>query len=185
MSKIAKIPVTIKEGITVNIENGGIKVDGPKGSLFFKLPQDVVIKTQDSQIEFSAGKEASKEGKALLGLTRATVANMVKGVSEGFEKRLELSGVGYRAQMQGEDLVLSLGFSHPVKFSPVEGIKFAVQENEIVVSGIDKTIVGNIAAKIREVRIPDPYKAKGIKYKGEIIRKKAGKAAAKTTVGGK
>ena len=115
--------------------------------------------------------------RALLGLTRSIISNMIAGVSLGFEKRLELSGVGYRAQVSGEDLILFLGFSHPVKISPDEGIKFLVLDNSIIISGIDKALVGNTAAKIRAIRPPEPYKGKGIKYQGEVIRRKAGKAA--------
>lgn len=181
MSKIAKVPVVIKEGIKFTQEGGIVRVDGPKGSLSFNSPSEVNIKMEDGKLTFTAKDAAAKNSKAMLGLVRATVANMVKGVGEGFEKRLELSGVGYRAQVAGEDLILSVGYSHPVKFTPVAGVEFAVVEGEIIVSGIDKTLVGNIAAKIREVRPPDPYKGKGVKYKGEKIRKKAGKAAAKTT----
>ena len=182
MSKIAKIPVIIKTGITVINDTGVIKVDGPHGSLSFKVPEDVIVKIEGDKISFLAKENPSKNYKAMLGLARASVANMVKGVSEGFERRLELSGVGYRAIMSGEDLVLSLGFSHPVKFTPQNGIKIQVTDNEIIVSGIDKTLVGNLASKIRDVRPPDPYKGKGIRYKGEIVRKKAGKAAAKAGV---
>ncbi|MCL4353278.1 50S ribosomal protein L6, partial [Patescibacteria group bacterium] len=122
-------------------------------------------------------KRRNKKLQSLFGLTRATILNMVKGVSEGFEKRLVLTGVGYRAALSGNDLVLSLGFSHPVKISSAEGIKFSVSENVVTVSGFDKRLVGDIADKIQRVRPPDPYKGKGISYEGQKIRKKAGKAA--------
>lgn len=177
MSKIGKKPVNIKEGVTVSIEAEVIKVNGPKGTLSFKIPQVVGLKVSDSKIELSEKNQEADNSRALLGLTRSVISNMITGVSLGFEKRLELSGVGYRAQVSGEDLMLSLGFSHPVKISPDEGIKFQVADNAIIISGIDKALVGNTAATIRAIRPPEPYKGKGIKYQGEVIRRKAGKAA--------
>ena len=177
MSKIGKKPVDIKEGVTVSMEAAGIKVNGPKGTLTFKIPQGISVKISDERIEFSEKNQEADNSRALFGLTRSIVSNMIAGVSLGFEKRLELSGVGYRAQVSGEDLILFLGFSHPVKISPDEGIKFQVADNAIIISGIDKALVGNTAAKIRAIRPPEPYKGKGIKYQGEIIRRKAGKAA--------
>lgn len=182
MSKIGKLPVNIKEGVTVNIENNQAKVIGSNGTLLFSIPNGIVAKVEDNKIIVSQ-KGDKETTKALFGLVRASLANMVKGVSEGFERKLELSGVGFRVQITGNDLVLSLGFSHPVKVAAPEGIKFAVGDNIITVSGADKTLVGDVASKIRGIRPPDPYKGKGISYKGEKIRRKAGKAA--KTVGGK
>ncbi len=177
MSKIGKKPVDIKEGVTVSIEAAVVKVNGSKGTLAFKIPAGIDVKVSDRKVELSEKNQEADNSKALLGLTRSIILNMIIGVSLGFEKKLELSGVGYRAQVSGEDLMLSLGFSHPVKISPDEGIKFQVADNSVIISGIDKALVGNTAAKIRAIRPPEPYKGKGIKYQGEVIRRKAGKAA--------
>lgn len=176
MSKIGKIPIEIKEEVSVAIEKREVKVTGPKGMLSFNLPKGIDVKMENGRILVST-KSQIEGTSALFGLTRALIANMVKGVTEGFEKKLELSGVGYRAQVNGNDLMLSVGYSHQVKISAPEGIKFSVSENKISVSGIDKAIVGNTAAKIRAVRPPEPYKGKGIAYVGERIRRKAGKVA--------
>lgn len=178
MSKIGGKPVTIKEGVKITLVNGVVNVEGSKGSLSFNVPRDINVKVEEDKIVISQkGKAEDRRVRALFGLTRAIIANMVTGVSVGFERRLELSGVGYRAQVAGNDLVISVGFSHPVKIVPLEGIKFAVEENNIIVSGIDKALVGNTAAVIRGVKPPEPYKGKGIKYKGEKVRRKVGKAA--------
>ncbi len=178
MSKIGGKPVAIKEGVKITLTNGVVTVEGPKGNLFFTIPKDINVKVEENEIIVSQnGKLEDRKVRALFGLTRAIISNMVTGVSSGFERRLELSGVGYRAQVQGNDLVISVGFSHPVKIVPKDGIKFEVSENNIIVSGIDKELVGNTAATIRRVKPPEPYKGKGIKYKGEKIRRKVGKAA--------
>ena len=177
MSKIGKMPITIKEGATVNNENGKISVIGPKGTLDFTIPNGIVVEISDGKVVVSQKEATAEITKPLFGLTRATIANMIEGVTEGFEKKLELTGVGYRAQVIGEDLSISVGFSHPVKIPALQGIKFSVLDNAIVVSGIDKALVGNVAAGIRAIRPPEPYKGKGIKYSGEHIRRKAGKAA--------
>jgi len=176
MSKLARIPVTIKEGVNVSIENDSIKVSGPKGSLSFRIPEGVVVGVEGNALH--VGTQAKREDlNPVLGLTRATIANMIKGVSGGFEKKLELSGVGYRASISGKDLILNIGFSHPVIIAPDPGITYSVAENIITVNGIDKALVGDAAAKIRMIRPPEPYKGKGIQYVGEKIRRKAGKAA--------
>jgi large subunit ribosomal protein L6 len=177
MSKIGLKPVQIKEGVTVNMAGQEFKTQGPKGELVFGIPSGIEVKIEDGFVVVSQKQKGFKETRALLGLTRSMIANMVKGVTDGFEKKLELSGVGYRAQVSGEDLTLNIGFSHQVKIKPETGIKFAVADNTIVISGIDKALVGNTAAKIRAIRPPEPYKGKGIKYQGEVIRRKAGKAA--------
>lgn len=190
MSKLAKKPITIKEGVNVTLGNDIIEVSGPKGNLSFKIPQGVDVKLADGRLTVSlkdptslcsaglsgAGRN-NKELGAFLGLTRAMIANMVIGVLTGFEKKLELSGVGYRAQVQGSDLTLSVGFSHPVKIKAMDGLSFSVSENIITVRGADKDMVGNMAARIRSIRPPEPYKGKGIKYDQERIRRKVGKAA--------
>lgn len=176
MSKIGRIPIDITEEVSVSLSNGKVTVSGPKGTLSYDLAQGIEVKIAEGKVVVSK-KSGSKELEAVFGLTRALIANMIKGVKDGFEKKLELSGVGYRAQLQGDDLVLSVGFSHPVMIKAMEGIKFQVSENVITVSGIDKRLVGDVAAKIREIRKPEPYKGKGIKYQGERIRRKTGKAA--------
>lgn len=177
MSKIARKPIILKENVNVTVETDEVKVSGPKGNLSFKIPAGIKAEVKEGRIVVSQKKENNEETKPLFGLTRAMLNNLVKGVSEGFEKKLELSGVGYRAQASGNTLTLSLGFSHPVVIKAAEGINFTVSENVITVSGIDKVLVGDVAAKVRSIRPPEPYKGKGIKYVGERIRRKAGKAA--------
>jgi large subunit ribosomal protein L6 len=176
MSKIAKIPVEIKEGVTVNLENGEVKVTGTKGNLTFSIPQGVGVKIEDGKVLITQTENTDK-AKALSGLVRAYIANMVKGTSDGFSRKLELTGVGYRAQANGSSITLNVGYSHPVIISADPTITFSVEENVITVSGPDKGLVGDVASKIRAVRPPEPYKGKGIKYQGEHIRRKVGKAA--------
>lgn len=182
MSKIGKKPIQFGEGVTITVENGLITVSGPKGTLNFKLSDDIAVVVENGKAIVSQ-KVPSSTTRAMFGLTRAMIANMVVGVTQGFEKKLELSGVGYRAQLSGKDLILSVGFSHTVQFPAPDGISFAVLDNGIAVSGIDQVLVGDMSAKIRAIRPPEPYKGKGIKYAGERIRRKAGKAA--KAVGGK
>ena len=175
MSRVAKKPIALGKGIEMNIQAENVTVKGPKGSLSIAKPAGVEVKVEDGNALLSANDPALVP---LSGTLRAIIANMVKGVSEGFERKLELVGVGYRAAMQGKDLNLSLGFSHPVLFKAPEGITIATPtQTEIVVSGADKQRVGEVAAKIRGFRPPEPYKGKGVKYAGEnIIRKEAKKA---------
>jgi large subunit ribosomal protein L6 len=156
-------------------DRGGLNVRGPKGELWQKLPAKISIEVADKKIVVRAADE-ERQTKALHGLTRSLIANMVRGVTDGYQKVLELSGVGFRANLTGNNLVLAVGFSHPVEIVPPEGITFTVKENKITVAGIDKALVGEMAAKIRAVRPAEPYKGKGIKYEGETIRRKAGKA---------
>jgi len=190
MSKLAKKPVNITEGVNVAFDRDIVKVNGPKGNLSFRIPKGVDVKSVEGRLHVSLKvptspakggiRGASKNNENLkpsLGLTRAMVSNMVTGVSHGFEKHLELSGVGYRAQVTGRDIAISVGFSHPVIITADLGLNIAVKENIITVSGADKDLVGNMAAKIRSIRPPEPYKGKGIKYVQEKIRRKAGKAA--------
>lgn len=177
MSKIGKKPVVLKEGINVNISGNNVKVNGPKGELSFTIPNGIKAEVSEGKILVSQEKKNDVETNALFGLTRAILNNLVKGVSEGFEKKLELSGVGYRAQGTGNILTLSVGFSHPVVIKADQGIIFTVEENIITISGVDKAMIGNVAAKVRAIRPPEPYKGKGIKYVGERVRRKAGKAA--------
>jgi large subunit ribosomal protein L6 len=176
MSKIAKIPVQIKEGVQVTLENNEVKVTGSKGNLVFGVPLGVSVKIEEGNVLVSQTVQDDK-AKALSGLVRAYIANMVKGVSEGFSKKLEMTGVGYRAQAAGSTLTLSVGYSHPVIIKADPTITFGVEENIVIVSGADKALVGNVAAQVRAVRPPEPYKGKGIKYQGERIRRKVGKAA--------
>lgn len=177
MSKIGKLPITIENGVTVTVSGRNVNVTGPKGNGTLLLPEEIAIETQEGRVQVTAKKLDDRRVKALYGLTRANLANLIKGLNTGFEKQLEITGVGYRAQMQGVDLVLSLGFSHPVKFHPRDGVKIAVADNVITVSGSDKQLVGEAAANIRKIKPPEPYKGKGIRYKGERVRRKAGKAA--------
>jgi large subunit ribosomal protein L6 len=175
MSRVAKKPVALAKGVELNIQSDNVSVKGPKGTLSIAKPVGVEVKVEDGNALLSANDPMLVP---MAGTLRAILANMVQGVSEGFERKLELVGVGYRASMQGKDLNLSLGFSHPVLFKAPEGITIATPtQTEIVVSGADKQRVGEVAAKIRGFRPPEPYKGKGVKYAGEnIIRKEAKKA---------
>ncbi len=178
MSKIGKLPIEIVNGVTVTIEEQKVTVTGSKGTLSYTAPKGITVAIEDNKVIVGQEKGKENQTKALFGLTRALLANLVKGVSTGFEKKLELAGVGFRAQTTGAELTLSVGFYHPVKIKAPTGITFAVVDNnKIVVSGSDKALVGNTAAVIRAVRAPEPYKGKGIKYEGEKIRRKAGKSA--------
>lgn len=176
MSKIAKIPIEINPGSQINIADGVVNVNGPKGNLSFKIPAGVNVKLDAEKVIVSQSDESDR-AKALSGLVRATIANMIKGATEGFSKKLELTGVGYRAQASGNSITLNVGYSHPVIIKAPQTITFTVEENVITVAGIDKALVGDIASKVRAVRPPEPYKGKGIKYQGEYIRRKVGKAA--------
>ncbi len=176
MSKIAKIPVVIKEGVTVSINDRLVNVSGSKGNLSFSIPEGIKVQVSDGKVVVSQETKNDPETRSVFGLTRSNISNMIKGVSEGFEKKLELSGVGYRAQAAGNTLTLFVGFSHPIVLKD-DNVTFSVEENVITVTGIDKIKVGDIAAKVRSIRPPEPYKGKGIKYVGEKIRRKAGKAA--------
>ena len=183
MSKIGKLPITLPAGVTVTVSGRQVSVAGSKGTMQHTLPQGILLTVAENIATVSQEEKTKDQTKALFGLTRALVNNMVKGVSTGFEKKLELAGVGYRAQANGSELTLNVGYSHPVKMKAPQGIMFTVDGNTITVAGMDKSIVGDVAAKVRAVREPEPYKGKGIKYVGEHIRRKAGKAA--KAVGGK
>ncbi|HEY4694700.1 MAG TPA: 50S ribosomal protein L6 [Candidatus Nanoarchaeia archaeon] len=176
MSKIGKLPVKYEAGVQVSQEGSTVKVVGPKGQLTLRLAEEVKATLVPGVVTIER-RDDSDRAKAIHGLTRTLVANMVEGVEKGFEKTLELSGVGFRASVEGQKLVLNIGFSHPVEVEAPSGISFRVAENKITVSGIDKALVGEIASRIRKVRKAEPYKGKGIKYEGEVIRRKAGKAA--------
>lgn len=181
MSKIGRLPVLVPEGVTVDIIDSQVNVKGANGELSFQFRPEVKVKIEKDQVKVLR-KEDTKFAKSLHGLTRSIIANMVRGVTEGHQKVLELVGTGYRASLSDEGLVLNVGYSHPVVIAKIPGIHLQIKENKIIVSGADKAVVGEIAAKIRRVRPPEPYKGKGIKYADEIIRRKPGKAV--KTVGG-
>ncbi len=166
------------KGVSLTVSDEVVQVKGPKGELSRRLPGRITVRQDGDQVLVERSSEAN-EDRALHGLTRTLVANMVTGVTEGFSKRLEINGVGYRAFVVGGNLALQVGYSHPVLYPVPEGITFAVQGNAILVSGADKELVGEVAARVRRVRPPEPYKGKGIKYATEVIRRKAGKAGAK------
>ena len=179
MSRIGRLPVVVPAGVTVEVkENNYVVVKGSKGTLERNLPVEMDIKVEDGQVVVTRPNDLKKM-KALHGLTRTLIHNMVVGVSEGYQKVLEVKGVGYRAQKQGKKLVLSLGYSHPVEMEDPEGLETTVDGNKITVKGISKEKVGQYAAEIREKRRPEPYKGKGIKYADEVIRRKVGKTGKK------
>ena len=177
MSRIGKKPIEIPAGVTVSLSPGLVTVNGPLGELQGPIPRRIDIKQADAELVLERPTERGDD-RALHGLARTLVANMVEGVTKGFEKRLEIQGVGYRAALRGTDLELSVGFSHTVVKKPPEGIAFEVPApNSVVVKGIDKQKVGQVAAEVRSVRPPEPYKGKGIRYEGEHVRRKVGKRA--------
>lgn len=179
MSRIGKLPITVPAGVQVDIDGKNVKVKGPKGELKRTFTPVVDIQMEESQIVVTRSSD-EKTVRALHGTTRAVLQNMVTGVSEGFSKTLEIQGVGYKAELDGEKLVINVGFSHPVFVEPPTGITFDVTEKNrfIVVNGNNKEVVGQVAADIRKIRPPEPYKGKGIRYLGERVRRKAGKSAA-------
>jgi large subunit ribosomal protein L6 len=178
MSRIGRQPIEIPEGVTVEVAGSRVSVAGPKGTLDQQVHQEMLVAVEDGAVRVQRPSDAGGH-RALHGLTRTLIANMVEGVTKGFEKALEIHGVGYRAALNGADIELQVGFSHPVTVAPPDGIEFEVPAaNRIVVRGIDKQLVGQVAANIRKIRKPEPYKGKGIRYEGEYVRKKAGKAAA-------
>lgn len=176
MSRIGKMPVALPKGVNVNIDGATVKVKGPKGELSQTFHEDMAIKQEDGKIVVHMPDDPAYN--AMHGLTRALLNNMVKGVSEGFVKTLEIEGVGYRGELQGKNLVLALGFSHSVPVEAPAGITFTVDKTQrvITIEGPDKQVVGQVAANIRSLRPPEPYKGKGIRYQGEKVRRKAGKA---------
>jgi large subunit ribosomal protein L6 len=176
MSRVGLMPIAVPDTVTVNIERDTVKVSGPKGELSRRFNPDMNIKLENSVLTVSRPSD-SKEHRSLHGLTRSLLANMVQGVTTGFEKHLDIVGVGYRAEKTGDKLTLRIGYSHPVEVTPLAGLTLDVEGgNHIKVSGIDKELVGEMAAEIRAIRPPDPYKGKGIRYTGELVHLKAGKA---------
>ena len=176
MSRIGKRPIAVPDKVTVNIDGQHIKVKGPKGELERVLPSLVSVEKDGSTLSVKR-QDDSRISRQRHGLSRTLVSNMIDGVSKGFEKRLSIQGVGYRAQVKGKQLILNVGYSKPVEIDPPVGIQLAVENNtQVIVTGINKEVVGNVAARIRAVRPPEPYKGKGIRYLGEVVRRKAGKA---------
>jgi large subunit ribosomal protein L6 len=177
MSRIGRKPIPIPDGVTVDIRAGRVSVKGPKGELSQALNAEMKVAEADGALTVDRPTDRG-EHRALHGLTRSLIANMVEGVTNGFEKKLEIQGVGYRAQLKGKNLEMALGYSHPVSVEPPDGIEFEVpQPTEVVVRGIDKQLVGQVAADIRKRRPPEPYKGKGIRYRGEHVARKVGKRA--------
>ena len=177
MSRIGKQPIAIPDGVTVDVSDGVVTVKGPGGELSQRVDRDMRVTVDGGEVRVERPSD-ERQHRSLHGLTRSLIANMVEGVTQGFEKRLEIQGVGYRAALKGSDLELQVGYSHPVTMTPPQGIEFEVPApNRSVVKGIDKQMVGEIAANVRKVRPPEPYKGKGIKYEGEVIRRKVGKRA--------
>ncbi|HOK41188.1 MAG TPA: 50S ribosomal protein L6 [bacterium] len=179
MSRIGKLPIKLEDGVSCKVSDGVVSLKGPKGELSYKLPDGIGIKVENNTI-YLTRVDDTKKVKALHGLARSILKNNLIGVTKGYEKNLEINGIGYRAQLSGSALHLSVGHSHPVVINPPEGIKFTLEgQTKIKVSGIDKQLVGQVAKNIRQVRVPDPYHAKGIKFVEERIKLKAGKTGAK------
>jgi large subunit ribosomal protein L6 len=177
MSRIGKKPIQIPEGVTVQVAPGRVSVKGPKGELSQVVSPEMKVEQNDGVLTVERPTDRG-EHRALHGLTRSLIANMVEGVTDGFERRLEIQGVGYRARLQGKALELALGYSHPVKLAAPDGIEFEVpRPTEVIVRGIDKQLVGETAAQVRKSRPPEPYKGKGVRYAGEHVRRKVGKRA--------
>lgn len=178
MSRVGKLPITIPDAVTLDIKDNFVTAKGPKGELSVAVHQDMVLKVEDGTLTVARPSE-SREHRSMHGLYRSLVNNVVEGVANGFEKRLEIVGVGYRAEMKGKNLLLSVGYSHDILFKPSDGIEISTEGNNVVViRGIDKQLVGQVAAKIRSFRKPEPYKGKGIRHVDEHVRRKAGKTAA-------
>ncbi|MHC1562869.1 50S ribosomal protein L6 [Actinomycetospora sp. C-140] len=175
MSRIGKAPITVPSGVDVTVDGQNVTVKGPKGTLSHQVDEPITVSLDDGVLSV-ARPDDERESRALHGLSRSLLNNLVQGVSQGYERKLEIHGVGYRVQLRGSDLEFALGFSHPVKIAPPEGITFAVESpTRFSVQGIDKQLVGQVAANIRWLRRPDPYKGKGVRYAGEHIRRKVGK----------
>ena len=179
MSRIGKKPILIPPGVDVKIEDNLVVVKGPKGELSQKIRPEIKVEIKEGKI-FVSPRIETKKTQAFWGLTRTLLANNIKGVVEGYEKKLQIEGLGYKAEIEGENLILRVGFSHLVKFEPPQGIKLVVDKNIITVSGASKELVGQVAAKIRKIRPPEPYKGKGIRYLGEVVKIKPGKKVVTT-----
>ena len=176
MSRIGRLPVTIPSGVEINVEGQTVKVKGPKGELAHTVAQPIVVERKDDQVEVTRPND-ERESRSLHGLTRTLIANQIIGVTEGYTKGLEVVGTGYRVQAKGSNVEFALGYSHPITVEPPAGISFTVEgNNKLTVVGIDKQAVGEMAANIRKLRKPEPYKGKGVRYAGEVVRRKAGKS---------
>lgn len=176
MSRIGRLPIPVPSGVEVTIDGSRVAVKGPKGELSHQVASPITVKQEDGLITVARPND-ERESRSLHGLTRTMISNLIEGVTDGFSKKLEIVGTGYRVLAKGSDLEFALGFSHPVAIKPPEGISFAVEgNNKVTVSGIDKQQVGEVAANIRKLRRPDPYKGKGVRYAGEVVRRKVGKA---------
>ena len=179
MSRIGKLPVPVPNGVTVTVDGNTVKVKGPKGELSHRLPGGITVDRGDNALNIQRASDETNH-KSLHGLTRSLIANMMEGVTKGYRKQLEITGVGYKAEVRPYGLQLALGFSHSIEYKAPAGIKLtAPQPTQIVIDGADKALVGQVAAELRSLRPPEPYKGKGIRYAGEIIRRKAGKAGGK------
>lgn len=179
MSRIGKKPIPVPKGVTVKVAAGAVEVKGPKGSLTQPLPPGILFELQEGQLQARPEREEKALGK-FHGLARSLVANAVSGVTDGFKRELDIVGVGYRAELKGREVHFALGYSHPIVFPIPAGIDIAIEKNtHLVVTGIDKQLVGQVSANIRRMRKPDPYKQKGVRYTGEVLKKKAGKTGAK------
>ena len=179
MSRIGKLPVSIPNGVTVTVDANSVKVKGPKGELTHRLPAGITVDKADNTINVKRASDETNH-KSLHGLTRSLINNMMEGVTKGYQKQLEITGVGYKAEVRPYGLQLALGFSHSIEYKAPAGIKLsAPQPTQIVIDGADKAVVGQVAAELRSLRPPEPYKGKGIRYAGEVIRRKAGKAGGK------
>jgi large subunit ribosomal protein L6 len=179
MSRIGKLPVNVPNGVTITLDQNSVKVKGPKGELSHTLPAGITVEKNDNTLNVTRASEETNH-KSLHGLTRSLIANMVEGVTKGYQKQLEISGVGFKAEVRPYGLQLALGFSHTIQYKAPAGIKLtAPQPTQILIDGSDKALVGQVAAELRGLRPPEPYKGKGIKYAGEVIRRKAGKAGGK------
>jgi large subunit ribosomal protein L6 len=182
MSRIGRLPITVPSGVDISVEGATVSVKGPKGTLSRDIAPQLTIVREDGTLRVERPDDG-KQSRELHGLTRTLIANMVTGVTTGYRKGLEITGVGYRAQLVGRKLQLSLGYSHPIEIDPPEGVAFEVENpTRLAVTGIDKELVGHVAARVRAMRKPEPYKGKGVRYSGEVIRRKAGKAG---KIGGK
>ena len=176
MSRIGRLPISVPAGVEVSVDGSVVQVKGPKGELTHTVPAPITVVVEDGTVQVSRPND-ERESRSLHGLTRTLISNMIQGVSQGYAKQLEIVGTGYRVQARGANLEFALGYSHPVPFNAPDGITLSVEgANKVTVSGIDKQQVGEVAAKIRSLRLPDPYKGKGVRYAGEQIRRKAGKA---------
>ena len=180
MSRIGRKPIVVAKGVTVSVDGGAVTVNGPKGKLQVQVPAGIAVRVEDGTVQVQRSGDAPRE-RALHGLVRSLIANAVTGVTEGFAKELEIHGIGYKAQKEGNDVIFSLGFSHPVRFPIPAGIEVSVdaKQTRLAIRGADKQAVGQAAAELRALRPPDVYKGKGIRYTGETVRKKVGKAGAK------